>query len=155
VATFPAYGGARPLKHPPARGEGSVWGPLRERLFLALWIAALASNVGTWMQNVGAAWLMTTLSPSPLVVSLIQAATSMPIFLLALPPGALADVIDRRRLLLFSQGWMLLAAAALGLLTLEGMATPLAVLALSFALGVGAAQCAGMAGNRAGTGWTR
>jgi MFS family permease len=98
---------------------------------------------------------MTTLSPSPLVVSLIQAATSMPIFLLALPPGALADVIDRRRLLLFSQGWMLLAAAALGLLTLEGMATPLAVLALSFALGVGAAQCAGMAGNRAGTGWTR
>ena len=82
---------------------------------------------------------MTTLSPSPLVVSLIQAATSMPIFLLALPAGALADVIDRRRLLLFSQGWMLLAAAALGLLTLEGMATPLAVLALSFALGVGAA----------------
>jgi len=82
---------------------------------------------------------MTTLSPSPLVVSLIQAATSMPIFLLALPAGALADVIDRRRRLLFSQGWMLLAAAALGLLTLEGMATPLAVLALSFALGVGAA----------------
>ena len=139
MATFPAYGGARPLEHPPARGEGSVWSPLRERLFLALWIAALASNVGTWMQNVGAAWLMTTLSPSPLVVSLIQAATSMPIFLLALPAGALADVIDRRRLLLFSQGWMLLAAAALGLLTLEGMATPLAVLALSFALGVGAA----------------
>ena len=139
MATFPAYGGAHPLKHPPARGEGSVWSPLRERLFLALWIAALASNVGTWMQNVGAAWLMTTLSPSPLVVSLIQAATSMPIFLLALPAGALADVIDRRRLLLFSQGWMLLAAAALGLLTLEGMATPLAVLALSFALGVGAA----------------
>jgi predicted MFS family arabinose efflux permease len=63
----------------------------------------------------------------------------MPIFLLALPAGALADVIDRRRLLLFSQGWMLLAAAALGLLTLEGVATPLAVLALSFALGVGVA----------------
>ena len=113
MATFPAYGGARPLKHPPAHGEGSVWGPLRERLFLALWIAALASNVGTWMQNVGAAWLMTTLSPSPLVVSLIQTATSMPIFLLALPAGALADVIDRRRLLLFSQGWMLLAARAI------------------------------------------
>ena len=139
MATFPAYGGARPLKHPPARGEGSVWGPLHDRLFLALWIAALASNVGTWMQNVGAAWLMTTLSPSPLVVSLIQTATSLPIFLLALPAGALADVVDRRRLLLFSQGWMLLAAAFLGILTLEGMATPLAVLALSFALGVGAA----------------
>ena len=59
------------------------------------------------MQNVGAAWLMTLLTPSPMVVALVQAATSLPIFLVALPAGALADIVDRRRLLLLTQGWML------------------------------------------------
>ena len=118
----------------------SAWAPLRQPLFRALWIASVTSNIGTWMQNVGAAWLMTLLTPSPTVVALVQAATSLPVFLAALPAGALADVVDRRRLILVTQGWMLLAAAGLGLLTILGLTTPLILLALTFALGLGAAM---------------
>ena len=117
----------------------SAWAPLRRRVFLALWIAALASNLGTWMQNVGAAWLMTSLSKSPLMVSLIQTASSLPIFFLALPAGALADIVDRRRLLIVSQVWMMLAAGALGILTFLDMTTEWMVLGLSFMLGIGSA----------------
>ena len=122
------------------RSNTSAWTPLRQPLFRALWIASVTSNIGTWMQNVGAAWLMTLLTPSPTVVALVQAATSLPVFLVALPAGALADVVDRRRLLLVTQGWMLLAAAGLGLLTILGVTTPLILLALTFALGLGAAM---------------
>ena len=135
------FGGARTT----ARHEegvpapGSSWSPLKRRVFLALWIAALASNLGTWMQNVGAAWLMTSISKSALMVSLIQTASSLPIFLLALPAGALADIVDRRRLLIFSQAWMMVAAGALGLMTMLGMTTEWALLGLSFMLGIGAA----------------
>src|SRR5580698_11511261 len=139
MASFPAYGGARPTKPPPASERDSMWTPLSQSLFRAIWLASLASNVGTWMQNVGASWLMTSLSPSPLMVSLIQTASSLPIFLLALPAGALADVVDRRRLLIISQAWMLAAAGALGLLTLLHLTTPSLLLILSFALGIGAA----------------
>jgi MFS family permease len=91
------------------------------------------------MQNVGAVWLMTSLTSTPLLVALVQTATSLPVFLVGLAAGALADVVDRRRLLLFTQGWMLVAAAALGILTLAGAATPCVVLALTFAIGLGAA----------------
>jgi len=139
MASFPAYGGAQPTKPPPASGRDSMWTPLGQSLFRAIWLASLASNVGTWIQNVGASWLMTSLSPSPLMVSLIQTASSLPIFMLALPAGALADVVDRRRLLIISQAWMLAAAGALGLLTLLHMTTPSLLLILSFALGIGAA----------------
>ncbi len=136
-----AFGGARATRR---HEEGapvpvSAWAPLRRRVFLALWIAALASNLGTWMQNVGAAWLMTSLSKSPLMISLIQTASSLPIFFLALPAGALADIIDRRKLLIFSQAWMMIAAGALGILTLLGATTEWTVLGLSFMLGIGAA----------------
>src|SRR5438876_3539617 len=120
--------------------HSSAWSPLYQPLFRALWIAAVASNIGTWMQNVGAAWLMTSLTPSPVVVALVQAATSLPVFLVGLPAGALADIVDRRRLLIVSQGWMLLSAAALGVLTLIGFMSPWILLALTFALGLGAAM---------------
>jgi MFS family permease len=123
-----------------AQESVSPWSPLRQPVFRALWIASVVSNVGTWMQNVGAAWLMTLLTPSAMVVALVQAATSLPIFLVALPAGALADVVDRRRLLLLTQGWMLLAAAALGIVTMLGAMTPMILLALTFALGLGAAM---------------
>ena len=112
MSGFLAFGGARTTaRHREgATAPVSAWAPLHRRVFFALWIAALASNLGTWMQNVGAAWLMTSLSRSPLMVSLIQTASILPIFLLALPGGALADIVDRRRLLIFSQAWMMVAA---------------------------------------------
>ena len=120
---------------------GSVWAPLGlHAMFRALWLAGVVSNVGTWMQNVAAVWLMASLSPSPLMVALVQTATSLPAFLLALPAGALADVIDRRRLLLVTQGWMLVAAALLGTLTLAGRVTPWLLLGLTFAIGLGSAM---------------
>src|SRR5689334_14671175 len=100
------------------RSHPSTWSPLRQPLFRALWIASVASNIGTWMQNVGAAWLMTSLAPTPAMVALVQAATTLPVFLVGVPAGAVADVVDRRRLLLATQGWMLCAAALLGVLTL-------------------------------------
>src|SRR5262245_47857694 len=118
----------------------SAWSPLRQPLFRALWIASVASNIGTWMHDVGAVWLMTSLTPSPLMVALMQTATSLPFFVLALPAGALADVIDRRRFLLAAQGWMMAAAAVLGALTLAGLTTPWWLLAVTCMLGVGAAM---------------
>jgi len=91
--------------------QGSAWAPLGETLFRSLWLAAVISYIGTWMQNVGAGWLMTQLTTSPLMVSLVTAATTLPVFLVILPAGALADMVDRRRFLLATQGWMVVAAA--------------------------------------------
>jgi MFS family permease len=116
------------------------WGtlaPLRNATFRWLWIASVVSNVGTWMQNVGAAWLMALLSPSPLYVALVGSATSLPVFLLGIPAGALADIVDRRKLLLWTQGGMLAAAAILGVMTLAGYTGPWSLLLLTFALGLG------------------
>jgi MFS family permease len=99
----------------------------------------VASNVGTWMQSVGAAWLMTSLTSSAVLVALLQTATSLPVFLVGLPAGALADVMDRRRLLLITQAWMLAAACLLGALTLAGAMSDWGLLALTFLLGLGSA----------------
>jgi len=119
--------------------NGTAWTPLRHAVFRSIWIASLVSNLGTWMQNVGAAWLMTSLAPSPVFVSLVQAASNLPLFLLALPAGALADVVDRRRLMLVALVWLCIAAALLGALDLAGRVTPGALLGCTFALGVGGA----------------
>jgi MFS family permease len=91
------------------------------------------------MQNVGAAWLMTDLAASPMTVALVQAATNLPFFVLAVPAGALADIVDRRRLLLVAQSWMLLVAVALAVVTFTGQMTPWLLLALTFLLGLGSA----------------
>ncbi len=111
---------------------------MREPLFRTLWTASVISYIGTWMQNLGAGWLMASLTTSPLMVGLVQAATTLPVFLVILPAGALADIVDRRRFLLLTQGWMVVAAAGLGLLTLFGMVSPLSLIALTFLLGFGA-----------------
>jgi MFS family permease len=126
-----------PSSPPPAAGPGP-WAPLRSPVFRALWVAGLASNVGTWMQNVGAAWLMTSLAPTPFWVSMVQAASSLPFFLLAIPAGALADVVDRRRLLLAALAWLLGCTALLAGLALADLVGPGGLLALTFAIGVGA-----------------
>src|SRR5881227_2885254 len=118
--------------------SGSAWDPLREPLFRSLWLAAVISYIGTWMQNVGAGWLMTQLTTSPLMVALVQAATTLPVFLVILPAGALADMVDRRRFLLITQAWMVVAAGLLGILTLLGWTTPWLLLIFTFVLGLGA-----------------
>ena len=115
----------------------SAWVTLQHELFRVLWIASVASNVGTMMQEVGASWLMTELAPSPLMVALIQTAGALPVFLLSFAAGALADIVDRRRLLIFSQSWMLGAAAGLGILTVFHLTSPLLLLTFTFLLGLG------------------
>ena len=125
--------GPTPVPEPPST---SAWAPLRVHpVFRALWIAQFASNVGTWMQTVGAQWLL--VDRSPLLVSLVQTASSLPIVALALPAGAWADLIDRRRLLLGAQFAMFLAAAALAATTFVGTPSPALILVLTFALGCG------------------
>src|SRR5580698_5081296 len=122
----------------PRTANGSAWAPLGEPLFRSLWVAAVISYTGTWMQNVGSGWLMTQLTMSPFMVGLVQAATTLPVFLVILPAGALADMVDRRRFLLITQGWMVAAAALLGIFTLLGNITPWILLAFTFLLGIGA-----------------
>jgi predicted MFS family arabinose efflux permease len=130
-------GSIPPMPIAPPRRR-SVLGPLHEPLFRTLWIAAVVSYTGTWMQNVGAGWLMTSLTLSPLMVGLVQAAGSIAVFLVVLPAGAIADVVDRRKLLLFTQTWMVVAAAGLGVLTIAGKVTPSLLLLFTLFMGFGA-----------------
>jgi MFS family permease len=123
----------------PDRAVSGAWTPLQTALFRNLWIATIVSNVGTWMQDVGAGWLMTSLSSSPSIVALVEAADSFPLMLLALPAGALADIVDRRRLLIVVQFYLLIVAATLGILTLLDMVTAWMLLGFVFMLGVGSA----------------
>src|SRR6202158_2106250 len=122
----------------PSQRANSALAPLQEPLFRSLWIAAVISYTGSWMQNVGGGWLMTQISASPLMVSLVQAAGAIPVFLVVLPAGALADMRDRRRLLLFTQSWMVAASATLGVLTLMNAVSPWTLLVFTFLLGIGA-----------------
>src|SRR2546430_5346395 len=122
------------------RPPSGAWTPLQTALFRNLWIATIVSNVGSWMQDVGAGWLMTSLSSSPSLVALVEAADSIPVMLLALPAGALADIIDRRRLLIAIQLYLMIVAGALGILTLLELTTAWVLLGFTFALGVGAAM---------------
>src|SRR2546430_16816558 len=119
------------------RAVPGAWAPLRTALFRNLWIATIVSNVGTWMQDVGAGWLMTSLSSSPSIVALVEAADSFPLMLLALPAGALADIVDRRRLLIVIQFYLLIVTGTLGILTLLDMVTAWMLLGFVFVLGVG------------------
>jgi predicted MFS family arabinose efflux permease/quinol monooxygenase YgiN len=117
----------------------SAWAPLRHAAFRRLWGAQFTSNVGSWMQTVAAQWVMTSLTSSALLLSAISAAGSIPVLLLAIPAGALGDLVDRRRLILASQILMLLAAAAMAVLAAASAITPAALLALLFIIGVGGA----------------
>lgn len=98
----------------PAAAPVATWVSMREPFFRLLWIAAFVSNVGTWMQNVGAVALSAQLPRSSLLMALLQTAASLPAFLLSLPDGALAALMDRRWLLLFVQAWMARVALVLG-----------------------------------------
>src|ERR1700690_835195 len=125
------HGGAAPT------ASSSPWAPFRSRDFTRMASAQFLSNVGGWMQTIGAQELMLTLTTSATLVALIQTAAGLPVVLLAVPAGAIGDLVDRRRLLIASQSFMLLAAALLAGLALAGSLTPLVLLALIFAVGVG------------------
>ncbi len=118
----------------PSAGE-----PLAQPAFAVLWVATVVSNVGTWMHDVGAGWLMTELSPSPLVVAAVQAATTLPVFLFALLAGAIADIVDRRQLLVIVNALMAVTAGLLAVLVSFEMVTPVVLLVFTFLLGTGAA----------------
>ncbi len=113
--------------------------PLRHAAFRALWFATLASNVGLWIQNAAAGWMMTMLDPRPLMVSLVQVAAMLPVFLLALPGGAVADIIDRRRFLIGVQAWVLATGLLLAALTALDAIGPWGLLLFTFLIGAGSA----------------
>lgn len=120
----------------------STWAPLRSPVFRALWIAQLVSNLGTWMQTVGAQWMLVGDPRADVLVPLVQTATTLPVMLLALPSGVLADLVDRRRLLLATQGAMAAGVALLATLTGFGLTTPAVLLIVLFVIGCGQALTA-------------
>src|SRR6202171_5706804 len=99
-------------------GTPSLWRPLRTPLFRNLLIADVISDVGTFMQSVGAAWLMVSLGAGPMYVALTQTASTLPFFVLALPAGSIGDIVDRRKLILCTEAWMVCVAMALAVLTI-------------------------------------
>ncbi len=118
----------------------SAWAPLRHRMFFALWVANLIALTGSWLSDSASAWLMTSLASSPLQVALVQSAQTLPILLLGLPAGALADIVDRRNVLVATQIWVTAVALALFALTLAERLTPELLLVLTFANGVAMAM---------------
>jgi MFS family permease len=130
----------RDMKADARQTEGvSPWAPFGARAFTVLWVAMVISNVGTWMNDVGSGWLMTTLVLDPFMVALVQAATTAPIFLLALPAGAVADIVDRRKLLIVVNSLMAVTAGVLATLVMLERMTAELLLLFTFLLGAGAA----------------
>jgi MFS family permease len=126
---------------PAESGESTAaFGPLQHRVFRMLWLTWLTANTTMWMNDVAAAWLMTSIGPSPLWVALVQTASTLPVFLLGLPSGALADILDRKRYFMMTQFWVAGIAVILCIVILGGWMTPALLLALTFANGVGLAM---------------
>ena len=120
--------------HPAA---ASLLQPLKSSTFRNLLIADVVSDVGTFMQSVGAAWLMVSLNAGPMYVALTQTASALPYFVLALPAGAVGDIVDRRKLILFTEIWMAIVAVVLAAITIAGLMSPVLLLILTFALSAG------------------
>jgi MFS family permease len=119
--------------------EGSAWAPFRNKTFRGLWLAGAVVNMAIWMQTVGAAWIMTTLTTSAAMVSLVQTAVTLPVFLFALPGGVIADRVDRRRWLIITQCMMLFAAVVLSALAYSAHLQAWGLLVFTFVLGTGSA----------------
>jgi MFS family permease len=117
----------------------NLWRPLRVTVFRNLLVADVISDAGGFMQNVGAAWLMVSLGAGPIYVALTQTAASLPYFLLALPAGSAGDIVDRRKLILFTESWMMGVALILAILAIAGVLSPWILLVLTFALSAGGA----------------
>ena len=124
---------------PPGPMKESAWAPLRVKAFRALWLAQLGSMIGTWMQTVGAQWLLVEEPGAEALVAMVQVAATLPVLVLALPSGALADIMDRRRMLIGVQLFQVCVAVALTVLTVAGLMTPALLLTFTFLLGCGMA----------------
>src|SRR6266516_4439078 len=120
-----------------AGGQPSLWRPLRTPMFRNLLLADVLSDIGTFMQGVGAAWLMVSLGAGPMYVALTQTASALPFFVFALPAGAIGDIVDRRRLILYTEFWMVGVAIVLAVATMVGLVSPWLLLVLTFALSAG------------------
>jgi MFS family permease len=125
------------VQNSPVTKASNLWHPFKTPIFRNLIIADVVSDVGSFMQSVGAAWLMVSLHAGPLYVALIQTASALPFFLFALPAGALGDIVDRRKLILVAEIWMAAVAIVLCVTTIAGRATPILLLVLTFALSAG------------------
>lgn len=118
----------------------SAWTPLGQPVFRMLWVVWVTANACMWMNDVAAAWLMTSLSPSPVMVALVQSASTLPVFLLGLPSGAMADILDRRQYFMATQVWVAVVALVIcGVVVFDAMSAPL-LLALTFLNGIGLAM---------------
>ncbi len=120
----------------------SAWSPFRHMTFAVLWSATVVANIGTWMYNAAAGWLMTSLDPDPLTVSLVQVATSLPMFLFALLAGALSDIIDKRKFLIFVEAAIAAVSVIFAAIVWFGLATPGNLLLFTFLIGAGSALTA-------------
>src|ERR1700690_1038458 len=105
---------------PTTDAPASLFRPLRSAIFRNLLIADVVSDVGTFMQSVGAAWLMVSLNAGPMYVALTQTASALPFFILALPAGAIGDIVDRRKLILCTEIWMVIVALVIAVITIGG-----------------------------------
>src|SRR5207253_5791329 len=124
----------------PLDDSHSALAPLRSAVFRMLWVTWVAANTTMWMNDVAAAWLMTSIAPSPLWVALVQSASTMPVFLLGLPSGAFADILDRRRYFMATQFWVAAVAVVMAALVLSGWMNAPLLLALTFLNGIGLAM---------------
>ena len=122
--------------------DAGLLAPLAKPVFASLWVAGMVSSIGTAMQGVAATWLVVASDPRPATVALLQAASSAPLFLVGLPAGVLADIVDRRKLLIAANLWMALAAGMLAVATFAGAASVETILAATFMIGLGAAAAA-------------
>ena len=122
---------------PTTDARRSLWRLLRSSLFRNLLIADVVYDVGTFMQSVGAAWPMVSLNAGPMYVALTQTASALPFFILALPAGAIGDIVDRRKVILRTEIWMVIVAAVLAAMTIAGKMSPVLLLVLTFALSAG------------------
>ncbi len=120
----------------------SPWSPFHHRTYAVIWTATVVSNIGGWMYSAAAAWLMTSLDDNPVMVSLVQVATSLPMFLFALPAGALADIIDKRRFLIVVELGIMIVSAVFATMVTFDLVTPVTLLLFMFVIGAGSALTA-------------